>query len=103
MDAAARDIDLYVKDPETVDVDLGRYTDRVKVHPLSSRKVRPGPVIMVRETRRPPVLMDLESPHEVELEVADPNELDGKEIERFVEAVDEGDHKLSIVQVEQKP
>ncbi len=100
---AARDIDLFVKDPEAVDVDLGRYTGRVKVHILSSRKVRPGPVIMVHEPRPDPVITNLKSPHEVALAVADPNQLDGQEIERFVEAVDQGDHKLSIVQVEQKP
>jgi hypothetical protein len=45
--------------------------------------------------------MGLDSPHEIELEVTDPSELDGEAIKDLVDAVDQGDHKLSIVQVEE--
>jgi hypothetical protein len=56
---------------------------------------------MFREPEPDPVLMELETPREVELEIVDMDELEAKVIERFVEAVDRAGHKLSIVQVEE--
>lgn len=99
---AAHDINVYVIDRDSVDVDLGDYTDRVRIHDVSSRRRRTGPVIMVRQPRPPVKIMGLDSPHEVELEVTDPSELDGEAIKDLVEAVDQGDHHLSIVQVEER-
>jgi|GEM_PF-6469495 len=98
---AAHDINVYVIDRDSADVDLGDYKDRIRVHDVSSRKRRPGPVIMVRQPRPPVKIMGLDSPHEIELEVTDPSELDSEAIKDLVDAVDRGDHKLSIVQVEE--
>jgi hypothetical protein len=99
----ARDINLYVADPASTDIDLGKYEGRVKIRALAGRKVKPGPVIMVREPRPDPIIMDLEVPQEIQLEIEDPSELDDKVLEPIVKAVDAGDHKLTIVQVEHLP
>jgi hypothetical protein len=99
----ARDINLYVADPASTDIDLGKYEGRVKIRALAGRRVKPDTVIMVREPRPDPVIMDLEVPQEVQLEIEDPSELDDKALEPIVQAVDAGDHKLTIVQVEHFP
>lgn len=99
----AHDINLYVTDPASADIDFGKYKGRVKVHALAGRKIKPAPVIMVREPRPDPVIIDLKVPQEIQLEVEDPGELDDKALEPLVEAVDAGDHKLTIVQVEHAP
>ena len=99
----AHDIDLYVTDPASTDIDLGKYKGRVKIRALAGRKIKPPPVIMVREPRPDPVIMDLEVPQEIQLEIEDPSELDDKALEPIVKAVDAGDHKLTIVQVEHLP
>jgi hypothetical protein len=98
---AARDINVYVIDRDSVDIDLGEYEDRVRIHDASSRKRRPGPVIMTRVPRPPVKIMELDSPHEIELDVTDPSDLDEEAIKDLVDAVDQGGHELSIVQVEE--
>ena len=55
---------------------------------------------MVREPRPDPIIMDLEVPQEIQLEIKDPSELDEKALEPIVRAVDAGDHTLTIVQIE---
>jgi hypothetical protein len=96
---AVHHIDIYVGDPGSVDVGLSHLKGRVKVHPLKSYE-REEPVIMVRDPGEEPVIMNLESPHEIELRIDDVDELDAKAVERIVEAADRGGHKLSIVQGE---
>lgn len=96
-------IDIYVPDPGSIDIDLGYLKDRVRIHSLGSYE-REEPVIMVRDpSREEPVIMNLESPHEIEFRIDDVDELDAKAVERIVEAVDHGGHKLSIVQSEEIP
>ncbi len=99
---SARDIDVYVSNPGSIDIDLGPLMDRVRIHPLGSYE-REEPVIMVRDPGEEPVIMNLESPHEIEFEVDDVDELKAKTVERIVKAVDHGGHKLSIVQSEEIP
>jgi hypothetical protein len=98
-----QDIDLFVADPASTDIDLGKYEGRVKIRALAGRKIKPGPVIMLREPRPDPVIMDLEVPQEIQLQIEDLDELDDTALEPIVEAVDAGDHKLTIVQVEHLP
>jgi hypothetical protein len=93
-------IDIYVADPGMIDIDLGHLKDRVRIHSLGSYE-REEPVIMVRDPGEEPVIMNLESPHEIEFRIDDVDELDAKAVERIVKAVDHGGHKLSIVQGEE--
>lgn len=99
----ARDINLFVADPASTEIDLGKYESRVKVRALAERKVKPDTVIMAREPRPDPIIMDLEVPREIQLEIEDPSEMDDKTLEPIIQAVDAGDHELSIVQVEHLP
>ncbi len=99
----AHEIHLYVTDPAATEIDLGKYEGRVRIRALTGRRVKPDTVIMLRKPRPDPVIMDLEVPQEIQLEIEDPSELDDKALEPIVHAVDAGDHKLTIVQVEHLP
>jgi hypothetical protein len=95
----ASEIRLYAKNPGAVDVNLGRYTPRLRILDLAEFE-RERPVIMLRSAREPPVIMDLDSPSEIALPVVDLGKLDDEALDALVVAVDAGDHRLSIVQVE---
>lgn len=95
----AHKILFYVADPGSAQIDLGEFSGRVKVRPLTEREVKPDTIIMAREPKPDPVLMDLESPRQIQLEVEDPSELDAKTLEPIMRAVDAGGHELAIVQV----
>jgi hypothetical protein len=62
----AHDINPYVADPASANIGSRQVQGSGEDSRLAGRKIKPHPVIMVREPQPDPVIMDLEVPHEVQ-------------------------------------